>query len=53
MRFLGAKRHGRALDSARNDKIADHAFRTAGYFSLFTFHYSLFPSIPPLGPKEV
>ncbi len=36
-----------------NQKIADHAFRTAGYFSLFTFHYSLFPSIPPLGPKEV
>ena len=32
MRFLGAKRHGRALDSARNDKIADHAFRTAGFF---------------------
>ena len=33
MRFLGrAKRHSRVLDFARNDKKADHAFRTAGYF---------------------
>ena len=40
MRFLGrAKRHSRALEIT---KIADHAFRTAGYFSLFTFRKQSF-----------
>ena len=40
MRFLGAKPSGMAERSTSLEmtKKADHAFRTAGYFSLFTFH---------------
>ena len=39
-RFLGrSERHSRALEIT---KIADHAFRTAGYFSLFTFRKQSF-----------
>ena len=49
MRFLGAKPSGMAERSTSLEmtKKADHAFRTAGYFSLFTL-----PFYSPIGAKR-